>query len=96
MRVENTVGNGEIALYEQFLRFPQCFEKTCTANTLKQGLVWVRVNILLKPGKQLHKENGKICTNNMVADHGIMYFSLDVARKLGRWRFFAAVLTSLE
>ena len=28
--VENTVGKGEIARYEQFLIFPQCFQKTCT------------------------------------------------------------------
>ena len=32
-RVENTVGKGEIARYEQFLLFPQCFLKTCTADT---------------------------------------------------------------
>ena len=32
-RVENTVGTGEIARYEQFLLFPQCFQKTCTAET---------------------------------------------------------------
>ena len=32
-RIENTVGKGEIARYEQFLLFPQCFEKTCTADT---------------------------------------------------------------
>ena len=31
--VENTVGKGEIAHYEQFLHFPQCFQKTCTADT---------------------------------------------------------------
>ena len=31
--VENTVGKGEIACYEQFLLFPQCFQKTCTADT---------------------------------------------------------------
>ena len=31
--VENTVGKGEIARYEQFLLFPQCFQKTCTADT---------------------------------------------------------------
>ena len=29
-RVENTVGKGEIARYEQFLLFPQCFQKTST------------------------------------------------------------------
>ena len=32
-RVENTVGKGEIARYEQFLLFPQCFQKTYTADT---------------------------------------------------------------
>ena len=33
-RVENTVGKGDIiACYEQFLLFPQCFQKTCTAVT---------------------------------------------------------------
>ena len=31
--VENTAGKGEIACYEQFLLFPQCFLKTCTADT---------------------------------------------------------------
>ena len=31
--VENTVEKGEIARYEQFLFFPQCFRKTCTAET---------------------------------------------------------------
>ena len=30
--VENIVGKGEIARYEQFLLFPQCFQKTYTAN----------------------------------------------------------------
>ena len=30
---ENTVGKGEIARYEQFLLFPQCFLKTCTVDT---------------------------------------------------------------
>ena len=33
-RVEfNKVGKGEIARYEQFLLFLQCFQKICTANT---------------------------------------------------------------
>ena len=32
-QVENTVGKGEIAHYEQFLFFPQCFQKTCIGNT---------------------------------------------------------------
>ena len=32
-QVENTVGKGEIARHEQFLLFPQCFQKTKTADT---------------------------------------------------------------
>ena len=32
-RVENTVGKGKIARYEQFLIFPQCFQKTFTTDT---------------------------------------------------------------
>ena len=31
--VENTVGKGEIARYEQFLLFLEYFLKTCTADT---------------------------------------------------------------
>ena len=31
--IENTVGKGEIARYEQFLLFPQCFQKACAADT---------------------------------------------------------------
>ena len=31
-RVENTVGEGEIAHYEQFHLFPWCFQKTPTAD----------------------------------------------------------------
>ena len=31
--IENTVRKGEIARYEQFLLFSQCFKKTCIADT---------------------------------------------------------------
>ena len=31
-RVENTGGKGELARYELFLLFSQCFQKTCTAD----------------------------------------------------------------
>ena len=30
--LKNTLGKGEIACYEQFLLFPECFQKTCTAD----------------------------------------------------------------
>ena len=32
-QLENAVGKGEIAHYEQFLLFQQCFQKICTADT---------------------------------------------------------------
>ena len=36
--VENTVGKGEIARYEQFLLFPQCFQKSCFPGRQKVSL----------------------------------------------------------
>ena len=46
-RVENTVGNGEIARYEQFLLFPQCFQKACFLEASKGVIVWEWVNAKL-------------------------------------------------
>ena len=39
-RVENTVGRGEIARYEQFLLFLQCFQKVCFPGASKGVIVW--------------------------------------------------------
>ena len=39
-RVENTVGKGEIARYEQFLLFPQCFQKAYFPGASKGVIVW--------------------------------------------------------
>ena len=39
-QVENTVGKGEIARYEQFLLFPQCFLKACFQEASKGVIVW--------------------------------------------------------
>ena len=44
--VENTVGKGEIARYEQFLLFPQCFRKACFPGASKGVIVWEWVNDL--------------------------------------------------
>ena len=37
---ENTVGKGEIARYEHFLLFPQCFQKACFPGASKGVIVW--------------------------------------------------------
>ena len=39
-QVENTVGKGEIARYEQFLLFPQCFRKAYFPGVSKGVIVW--------------------------------------------------------
>ena len=44
--IENTVGKGEIACYEQFLLFPQCFQKACFPGASKGVIVWEWVNSL--------------------------------------------------
>ena len=53
--VENTVRQGEIARYEQFLLFPQCSRdfncrhkehKRLPLEAQEQGLVWERVNLI--------------------------------------------------
>ena len=46
-RVENTVGKGEIAHYEQFLLFQQCFQKACFPGASKGVTVWEWVNASL-------------------------------------------------
>ena len=43
-RVENNVGKGEIARYEQFLLFPRCFQKACFPGASKGVIVWGWVN----------------------------------------------------
>ena len=34
-RIENIVGKGEIAHYQQFVLFPPCFQKLSVVNALK-------------------------------------------------------------
>ena len=43
--VENTVGKGKIALDEQFLLFPKCFQKACLPGASKGVIVleWVKM-----------------------------------------------------
>ena len=42
--VVNSVGKGEIARYEQFLLFQQCFQKACFPGASKGVIVWEWVN----------------------------------------------------
>ena len=63
--VENTVGKGGIASYEQFLLFPQCFQKACFPGASRGVIVWEHVNsqalprpkLLQKTTKEIDKKN---------------------------------------
>ena len=46
--VENTVGKGGIARYEQFLLFPQCFQKALLPGASKGVIVWEWVKVRRK------------------------------------------------
>ena len=42
--VENTVGEGEISHYEQFLLFPQCFKRPVLQTRKHNGFLWEKDN----------------------------------------------------
>ena len=44
-QVENAVEKGEIARYEQFLLFPQCFQKAYFPGVSKSVILWEWVNL---------------------------------------------------
>ena len=46
-KVENTVGKGEIARYEQFLLFQQCFQKAYFPGASKGVIVWEWVKMVV-------------------------------------------------
>ena len=58
-RVENTVGKGKIAHYEQFLLFPQCFQKAGFPGASQGVIVWEWVNIVTNGYHSLLKQNTK-------------------------------------
>ena len=47
--VENIVGKGEIARYEQFLLFPQCFQKLSVVDASKCVFMEYRIKSSSKP-----------------------------------------------
>ena len=66
-RVENTVGKGEIARYEQFLLFPQCFKKILLLQTRKnQGLFGKGLNWVIKRQSFICRDVKDIKTNRPV------------------------------
>ena len=62
--VENTVGKGEIAHNEQFLLFPQCFQKACFPGVSKGVIVWEWVNS--SPNHKKRAANSSSCALHYV------------------------------
>ena len=52
LTVQNTLGKGEIAHYEQFLLFPQRYQKACFPGASKGVIVWEWVSM---KGKRLEQ-----------------------------------------
>ena len=47
-RVENTVGKGEIARYEQLLLLPHCFQNACFPGASKGVIVLEKTNFIAR------------------------------------------------
>ena len=71
-QVENTVGKGEIARYEQFLLFPQCFQNACLPGASKGVIVWEWVKKTLE--HIVEKEKMPV-TNIFSFSHNVFYHS---------------------
>ena len=54
-RVENTVGKGEIACYEQFHLFQPFFQKACFLGASKGVVVWEWVNQGVRSRRNVHE-----------------------------------------
>ena len=75
-QVENTVGKGEITRYEQFLLFPQCFQKACLQGASKGVIVsgWVNTCAFCKI----------FCISWMDLVNGILWFMLLLFPRINR------------
>ena len=75
------MGKGETACYKKFSPFPQCFQKTCSADTQKQGLIWERF-MFNENGRELSKRieitvgKGKIGHNEQISPFSSVFIRL--------------------
>ena len=61
------MGKGEIAGYEQFLLFQQCFQKACFPGASKDVTVWEWVKSLIQ--KELHGKGLGLTYLRLVQSH---------------------------
>ena len=72
------MGKGEIALYEQFLNFPQCFQKACFPGASKGVIVWEWV----KHDNVLDQSTFKVYTDNNINKVGELKFVVERVDKI--------------
>ena len=65
------MGKGEIARYEQFLLFPQCFQKARFPGVSKGVIVWEWAKDSC--GKHFEKKEKLLVTSNFSFSHNVFY-----------------------
>ena len=87
------MGKGEIARYEQFLLFPQCFQNACFPGVSKGVIVWewVKANLCLLLDVEFclkhhisetiqNSEKSSMMSSCTIALHYILYRYIIIAR----------------
>ena len=59
-RIENSVGKGETAHYQQFLHFLKCFKRLARQTCKNQGLFGKGLKLLILPFKNFLKTSSKL------------------------------------
>ena len=77
------MGKGEIARYEQFLLFPQCFQKACFTGALKGVIVWEWVNYVFDM-VEITGGNGKNACFSKASKGVIVWEWVKACRRLKR------------
>ena len=75
-RVENTVGKGEIALNEQFLLFPQCFQKAYFPGASKGVIVWEWIKLFLV--QLFAKKTWRYCRSHGLRAKSLTFYNISL------------------
>ena len=81
-RVENIVGKGEIARYEQFFLFPRCFQKVYFPGASKGVIVWEWVKLTIKTKFVINRIENIVGKGKEMLVSSIFSFSQNVFKGL--------------
>ena len=72
MELKNIVANGEIARYEQFIHFPQCFTKVvCGRGVRKIYCMWEKVKVKCRVVKVVNPDEVEHTVSNIISKPSI-------------------------